>query len=33
MALKCIGFFRDVFHRGDVMAAISDVPDREEGRG
>jgi hypothetical protein len=33
MALGCVGFFHDVFHRGEVMAAISDVPIREEGRG
>jgi hypothetical protein len=33
MALGRVGLFRDVFHRGEVMAAISDVPDREEGQG
>jgi hypothetical protein len=33
MALGHVSLFHDVFHRGEVMAAISDIPDREEGRG
>jgi hypothetical protein len=32
MALGCVGLFRDVLYRGEVLAAISDVPDREEGQ-
>jgi hypothetical protein len=29
MALGCVGLFRDVLHRGEGMAVISNVPDRE----
>jgi hypothetical protein len=33
MVLGCVGFSRDVIHRGEAMAATSDTPDREEWRG
>jgi hypothetical protein len=29
MALGCVGLFRDVLHRGEGMAAITKVPNRE----
>jgi hypothetical protein len=33
LLLGCVGLFCDVFHRGEVRAAASGVPDSGEGDG